>query len=114
MSINKIVIESLNEFGYPIAQDIYTGSDDIYFVWNVADDRGVIFCDDVSVSDVISIQIHLYVPDSFNYLGIKKKIRKALIDNGFSYPQFNAFFDEETKKRHLVFSCEINLESESI
>lgn len=114
MSINKLILSTLNPFNLPIKQDKYDGTETSYFVWNIADDRGYTSAEDEVLTDLVSIQVHLFVPITYNYLTIKKQIRQALKQSGFSYPQINIFVEDDTNLRHIVFSCEIATESEGL
>lgn len=114
MSINKLILDTLKPFNLPIKQDLYDDNETSYFIWNIADDRGGFDAENIVLTDIISIQVHLFVPISFNYLNLKKQIRQALTKGGFSYPQINIFVEEDTKLRHIVYSCEIATESEDL
>ena len=50
------------------------------------------------------------MPEKENFIKIQNKIRKALFEQGFTFPQVTVL--TENKKRHLVFECEIEEEME--
>lgn len=112
MSINKLIKDTLEPLGLPVRQDVYDGNEDKWITYNYADDRGIEFVDDEPVTDEIEIQIHLFVPFEFNYLSMKRNIRRALIGAGFSYPTVHVFYEDDTDIRHIVFECSIINESE--
>ena len=39
------IIEVVKGFGFPYEPDIYTGEEERYFVYNYADERGIVFAD---------------------------------------------------------------------
>lgn len=86
---------------------VYNGSASKYIVFNIADSRGQIFADNKPKIDATTMQIHYFCPAGSNYYSDKAFIRKALFDAGFTYPQITELYEEETKKMHLVFECEI-------
>lgn len=114
MTINELVIDTLKPFNLPIEQDLYDEEEVPYIIWNIADDRGDFSAENMVLTDVISIQVSLFVPIDFNYLDLKKRIRQALKASGFSYPQINMFVEKDTKIRQIVYSCEIATESEDL
>lgn len=113
MNVNPIIINALKSEGLPVVPGIYTGTADKYYTFNYEDDRGEIFADDTPQIDVVSIQVHLFVPLEFNYISIKKRTRSRLFGAGFSYPSITERDETDTKKKHIIFKCEIDGQSES-
>lgn len=107
MSFYTEIIDSLNGSGFRnISIDKNLNDEEKYIVIKVASDSGGDFGDDASQADVISLQIHYFLPLQENYLADKKKIRKALLYAGCTYPEVTQFTESDTRIRHLIFSCE--------
>ncbi len=64
------------------------------------------------MDDVAYMQIHYFLPANKDYLENKKKIRKALLGAGFTYPEVSVLMEPGNKERHIVFECEIENEYE--
>ncbi len=99
------IVAAIAPFGYPYQPDIYEGKCEKYFVYNYADQRGALFADDEPESVIASVQVHFYLPAKENFLKMQSQIRKALLNQGFTFPEVTVL--KEEKKRHLIFECEI-------
>ena len=104
------IIEAVKGFGFPYEPDIYTGEEERYFVYNYADERGLVFADDSPEVVKADVQVHFFLPVEENFIKIKNRIREALFKQGFTYPEVTVL--REAKKRHLVFECDIEEELE--
>jgi len=109
--LNKLIIATLTPLGIPTEAAPYTGDELTYIVFNRADDIGVVYADDEPQIDQVSMQIHLFTP--LNYLTLKKQIRSKLFKAGFTYPQVQERYEEDTKTNHVVFECQIETSTES-
>ena len=105
MSSFSKIIESISQFGYPHAPNVYSGeSADRWFVYNYADNQGEDFADDEPGSIKVSLQLHLYLPFEENYLSLRDRIREALFaQDDFTYPVVTDLGKDAIGKRHLVF-----------
>ncbi|MDO5346554.1 MAG: phage tail protein [Lachnospiraceae bacterium] len=112
MTVNEIIKKALTPFGIPITADFFGGGAKEYFTFNYADDRAAGFGDDEPLQVVAYMQIHYFAPMEKDYLSIKKKIRKALFNAGFTYPDVTDATVLSDGIRHLVFECEIENEDE--
>jgi hypothetical protein len=112
MTVNETIINALSQFGLTVTPDFFGGGADEYFTFNYADDRAVDFGDDAPDHVVAYMQIHYFAPMWKDYLSIKKKVRKALFQAGFTYPDVTDVTDTESEIRHLVFECDIENEDE--
>ena len=108
MTVQKLIMDTLSPFGYPVVPDLYEGDEKKYFTFNIADDRGYLFADDVPSTNRITMQIHFFLPMSENYIAKKAEIRKALLDAGFTYPVIEMLTEDDTQVRHIVYECEIS------
>ncbi|EDM88810.1 hypothetical protein RUMOBE_00931 [Blautia obeum ATCC 29174] len=53
------------------------------------------------------MQIHFFMPANESYISWKKKIRKALFDAGFTFPEVIIQTEDENTIRHMIFECSI-------
>ncbi len=120
MNVNKLIVDTLTPIipnDTPDTPNIkhlkYSGLSNTYIVFNYTDDRGELFADDTPQEDIASLQIHLFCPGDYNYLNLKKQIRSKLFAAGFTYPEipFDTY-EKDTDKKHIVFECEIDGNSE--
>lgn len=106
ISVNKEIMDILKLTELPVAFGSYTGTEKNYIVWNYADERGALFADGFAEFDLVSIQIHLFVPKTTNHIEHKKNIKELLITNGWSHPIINTMYESDTNYFHIVFSTE--------
>lgn len=107
----KALRKALRTVCTDMAQDAYTGCADTYLIYNDADETPSSFVDDEASTETSYIQVHLYLPNGRDYMSLKKKIKTALVQGGFSYPSVSLnTVESDTDKRHICF--ETNIESE--
>lgn len=112
MTLRKHITNALSEYKKPIEENYYEGSEREWFTWNIADERAIEHEAGKAIVDCISVQIHLFLEKDTKYEALKKGIKNSLIKNGFTYPSVKILFEDDSKKRHIIFSCEIVAESE--
>lgn len=108
MTIQKLIMDTLAPFGYPVVPDVYDGGEKKYFTFNISDDRGDLFADDYPSTNRVTMQVHFFLPQSENYITEKAAIRGALLDAGFTYPVIEMLTEDDTGVRHIVYECEIS------
>lgn len=106
MSVNSEVKALLDSYGYPVTYLNSNTSKDKYFVFNFDDQRGLLYGDDIPNIDVYSLQVHFFSPITFDNVDLKEKLKKDLLDNGWTYPIVTEIYEDDTDKVHLIFSCE--------
>lgn len=112
MTVNGKIIQALNSFGVKVTPDFSGGGEDEYFTFNYTDDRAVYYGDNDPLCVVAYIQIHYFCPVKKDYLRLKKEVRNALMNAGFSYPAVTDVTSAGDEERHLVFECSIENEYE--
>ena len=105
-SINKQIIDMLKPLGYPIEFMTYNGSQSSYFVFNYADERGVMFADNLAQFELVSLQIHFFCPRTFNHINLKKQVKQTLINNDWVHPVTQTLYEREDDYYHLIFETE--------
>lgn len=114
MTVNKKILEALKPFGMPVVPNHYNGNEKRYIEFDLYDDKGTCFCDDYPEVDIVTVQVHLFLPMEENYLSLKKQIRKALYDVGFAYADITELAEPEATSqypkgiRHLTFETDID------
>ena len=107
MSVESKIDSALLSFGYPVKADYYDGAETTYFVFNhndIPDDWG----DDKPHLDKNLIQIHLFHPHGWNSVTLRKQVKQALAQAGFSWPSLTDAAEESSA--HWVFETD-NLEA---
>lgn len=112
MTVNEKIIQALSPFGLKVTPDFYGDGAEEYFTFNYADDRASDFGDNEPIHVVAYMQIHYFCPVKKDYLKLKKEVRKALMNAGFSYPVVTDATSAGDEERHLVFECDIENEDE--
>ncbi len=112
MTVNEKIIQALSPFGLKVTPDFYGDEAEEYFTFNYSDDRASDFGDNEPIRVVAYMQIHYFCPVKKDYLKLKKEVRKALMNAGFSYPVVTDATVAGDEERHLVFECSIENEDE--
>lgn len=107
MNINSRVINALIPTGLPIEQDIYEGAETKWITFNYAFEDPEIMADNKVLAEHTEIQVHLFVPKSFNYFTTKADMKLRLETVGFSVSSIKTTYEAETKRRHILFECSI-------
>lgn len=108
VNLNRRIVSALSSFGLPIAETLYEGTAPSYFVYSIVYDVAGDTGDDVPQTYVATVQIH-YICGALNasYAVMRRRIRQALVDAGFTAPEVTDMSDIKDKIRRLVFECEI-------
>lgn len=112
MTTFEKIIKAIEPFGHPHSPGVYTGKASKWFTYNYVDDYGTNHADDEPQSVINRIQLHYFLPIKEDYIRSKNKIRKALSEQGFTFPEITYPDDPDPEIRHIVFECEIEEESE--
>lgn len=109
MSVAQSIISALAVTGLPIAQTSYAGDDDVYIIFRI-DESPDDFANDEPGHDIVSVQLHLFAPFTQNTTKLRKQIRKALHEAGFTYPRTidasETARSSDGTEQHIVFECE--------
>ena len=99
------IIRAITPFGIPHAPGKYEGEEtEKWITYNYADDRGNAFADDEPGDRLVSMQLHLFLPERENFISLRREIREAIFSTGeFTFPAFTDLGPDATGKRHLVF-----------
>lgn len=103
MTIDKTIRTALSPFEYACYHNTYTGTDEVYFVFNY-NVLPMAFSDDSPFYNQYLCQVHLYCPITMNTITLAKQIKIAIENAGFTYPEQEDASDEDNQ--HLVFEFE--------
>lgn len=103
MNVNQLIEETLSQFGFPCATNIYTGEKHTYFVMTV-NSLPADMADDEPGHIRNLVSLHLFCPNTTNTNRLRKRVKKALLLNGFTYPTETDASDKESQ--HVVFEFE--------
>ena len=110
MSLAQTIISSLAFVGCPVVQQSYAGDAETYIVFRL-DHSPNDFANDAPQHDIVYVSLHLFAPFTLNTKSMRKRIRKALFEAGFTYPEtVDASTTQRTSdgtEQHIVFECEI-------
>lgn len=104
MSVDAVIKSALSAFGDPVANAVYHGDAERYYVFNYST-IGSDFADDGPAHERYLVNVHLFAPLCENVTQRIKRTKKALSDAGFTWPEMVNASDDEG--RHIVFECEI-------
>ncbi len=89
MEVGEKIVEALKDIAPCYAWAAYDGSlddsKDKYFVYNYST-MPVFFADDEPPFEQYSIQLHFFCPFGVNTIAIRRKVKKAIYNAGFSFP----------------------------
>ena len=105
MSVDDKIMAALTPFGDPVYRAVYQGEEKRYYTFNYVT-MPANFADDEPQHERYLVQVHFFAPlDGGNLLSRIAKTKRALVDEGFLYPQTGDESDEDG--RHIVFETEI-------
>lgn len=109
MSIASRVIQAVAFAGLQCSQVSYNGEDDTYLTINM-DAIPDMFCDDAPDADVWLVQLHLFAPFSRDTTRIRRQLRKAIFEAGFTYPDMTdaslTIRSTDGTEQHIIFEFE--------
>lgn len=100
MNINPLIISALSSLNMPVYANVYTGTATEYITFNYADERPVVYADDVDELDETTIQVHYFTKG--NPQTNKKAIRRLLRQADFSIQSTQEFYETDTGYTHVV------------
>lgn len=112
VSVNAMVVSALKPFGLPVAERMYRGEQDEYFFFVLADDTLADAGDDMPQAYLAFVHVHYVCPLDKPYSHMRRRIRAALVNAGFTPPEVTDVSDltseaEAERVRHLVFETSI-------
>lgn len=103
MNVEKRIIAALEFTGYKVYNNTFTSTDRAYFVFLINVDPDL-FANDEAQYGVNDISLHFYCPVTQNTVTLRKQIKRAIQDAGFTYPYEVDASDEHMQ--HIVFEFE--------
>lgn len=103
MSVDSRLIEALKSLELPAENGVYFGKEKEYLVFNYFTLPRT-FGDNEPEHEEYFIQLHYFAPLGKNILEMKKHIKRAIKEAGFTYPSTTDASDSEA--RHIVFEFE--------
>lgn len=109
MNVNKLIIDAGSAIGYPVEQDIYTGSEEKYITFTYEDERAALHADDEEQAETAYLMISMVTPKDYNYFSDRADLKKTLKKSGFNISSIQSWLDNEgTKKtRRTIFTVNI-------
>lgn len=110
MTIPQKIINALSFTGFPVSQTRHDGTEDTYFVFRL-DSFPDNFGNDDPLHDVTEVQLSLFAPFATNTHKLRKQVKRALANAGFTYPTSTdasgAVKKSDGTEQHIVFECVI-------
>lgn len=108
MTIHQAVKAALSDVQLPVTADFNGGGEKRYITWTLSTDYGVVYGDNRPLENIASIVIHLFLPASEAYSGVRRQVRQALVDSEmFTWPTVGMFIEPDEKTRHITFECDV-------
>lgn len=108
MNINPLLIKLKEVTGLSTNPDAHQGSEEEYITFNYAEERDILYADDKPIAEKADMQVHLFVLETTNYMDLKKKIKDYLLGIGACGISCTCLYENDTKKRHVIFEFEIS------
>lgn len=103
MSVESRIKSALSPIVAAVEVNAYKDKSDTYITFNVGNvptDYG----DDEPQHEKHLVQVHLFCPHTLNTVDLRKSIKLALKQAGFTYPSETPASNEE--QQHMVFECQ--------
>lgn len=103
MTTNEKIIAALAPTGLPVFPDIRQKYPEQYYTFNlttIPDD----FADDAPWHERVLVQVHLFLPQDFDSVQLRRDTKRYLEAGGFTWPGMTDATDEDGQ--HWVFECE--------
>lgn len=104
MSFNNQLREKLLPVVPIVEPNIYKG-DALEYIDFAYSERGGCFGDDEPDENILSVQVHYYLPHGQNPKAKKRLIRQALFELGGTWPEITNASDEEGQHYVFEFDC---------
>lgn len=109
MNLNDVLINGLSTIGYPVEQDLYTGSKSKYITFVYEDERPSLSADDDEEITQVYMSVSFYAPKEYNYFSDKKNIKKKLKELGFLISSIQTWVRDDfvgtDRIRQIIFNC---------
>lgn len=109
MSIAARILKAVSFTKLPCVQVSYNGDAETYFTFNLQAIPAV-FADDTPDADIWLIQLHLYAPFTQDTTKLRRQVRKAIHEAGFTYPDLtdasSGIRSTDGTEQHVVFEFE--------
>lgn len=99
--MNKLIIDTLEPAGVPVAFQVYTGANDRYITFFEYNQMGALYTEDVEDSTRHSIQVDIWYKG--NGSNLIKQVRQLMTDAGFTRNGETEFYEDDLKVFHKVF-----------
>ncbi len=110
-SVGAMVVDCVKDLA-PCKARYYTGKEKRYFVYDITDDRGDDWGDDIPDKIHYWVRLKFYYPQGENQNSIKKEVRRRLHRAGFSYPRILEVSFPEDGIDGIEWTCDYVVESE--
>lgn len=100
MTINELIVETLEDVGVPVQFMTYEGTENTYITFFCFLEQGFIFSDDSELLTDFNVQIDIW--SKGDSLEVEDKVRQALKENGFIKTGIYDDYEKDTKIYHKV------------
>ena len=106
MSIGALLVGAVSGIA-PVFPKVYTGPEDHYFVYDITDDRGDDWGDDIPDKIHYWIRLNYYYPMGENQTSMRNRVRNLLHEAGFSFASIISLSDPDNGMDGLSWECDI-------
>lgn len=107
MNVIDMICNTLDPLGYPVAENMYEGKAEEYFVFDVLTETPHISADDEVQEETALIYIHFFTCK--NPHCYKTKFKYALKDAGFSV-HYSKVLTNSKDDNHIIYECEVSID----
>jgi len=109
MSIEERIVQAMAPFGLPCVHPNYDGEEKAFLTFNISA-VPMNFADDAPLHEKWIIELHLFAPVAQNTRKLRKQIRRAIFEAGFTYPDqvdaSEAYKKADGSEQHIIFDFE--------
>lgn len=107
MSLNSLILATLNPTGVPVSFQVYGGAASTYITFFEVVDVPAMHSDNELDSTVKSIQIDVW--STGNYATAVNDVKRLMKEAGFLWTSGREFYESDTKKYHYVLEYKKNI-----
>lgn len=100
MSLNSLIISTLESLGVPVSFQTYNGKASTYITFFEYNQRSALDADDTETQTKYSVQIDVWSKN--DYTTLVKQVKESLTNQGFRRTSEAELFESDTKIYHKV------------
>lgn len=102
MNVQPLLADAGEHFGVPVRKNSYAGNAKSYLTWVYADERPVVYADDLDRYDLTEIALHWFSTAGSDTAAQKRQMRRYLRGKGFTIQSTAEMVESDTGINHVI------------